>query len=96
LLKEQFGAYIDSINEDALFTQNFYLSNSTGDALGIDLSQLTSEETLQFLQDTVPGVNSVYADLSQTLLEQGGIIKASAEYFEQLSDAVREATAAQN
>ena len=95
LLRDKYSDYFDNIGEDLQYTLQHYLTESFGQAMNIEMGKYSPAQQIQLLKENLPYTNSQMQVLSEEIQKQGGIVKATADYYNELAIAAREAAAAQ-
>ena len=94
LLRDKYSEYFDDISQDLQFTLTEYLTDSFGQAMNFNMEDFSPAEQIEILKENLPYTNSQMQVLSEEIQRQGGIVKATAQYYKELRDAASEAAAA--
>ena len=90
LLEEAYTEYADNITDDLQFTLSNYLTESAAAGLGVDLSQYSTIEQVEFLKDNLPYVNTEIQNLADTITGEQGIFNSTKQYLDELTAAFQE------
>ena len=90
LLEEAYTEYADNITGDLQYTLSNYLTESAAAGLGVDLSQYSTAEQIEFLKDNLPYVNTEIQTLADTITGEDGILNSTRQYLDELTAAFTE------
>ena len=89
MLKTATNNLMQGLTEDNRYTLQ-YLNESFFGGMGIDTSLMSAEQQMDMMIQNIPQMNSNIQDLANTIVGQGGILNATADAINEISEATNE------